>query len=155
VTPPSLSRQWQEEIATHAPDAKVFVYTGYQTVPALLSDSIQEADRVKDLKLKKLAKKGTRNRGAGVDSVSAEEDLFVGPDGPLHWPEFIQLFDFAIVDFSVLRHDINIARPAPVRPRREDVSYATDARRRSPLVMVEWRRVVMDEVQMVGGGKTE
>jgi E3 ubiquitin-protein ligase SHPRH len=28
-------------------------------------------------------------------------------------------------------------------------------RPRSPLVMCEWYRVVMDEVQMVGGGKTE
>ena len=154
MTPPSLSRQWQEEIATHAPDAKVFVYMGYQNLPALLSDSSQEIERVKDLKTKKQAKK--RKGGAKTDSAPTEDDPFLGPDGrPLHWPDFIQLFDFAIVDFSVLRHDLNIARPAPVRPRREDVSYATEARRRSPLVMVEWRRVVMDEVQMVGGGKTE
>lgn len=51
--------------------------------------------------------------------------------------------------------DVNVARPAPKRPRREDVVYSTPERARSPLILVEWAKVVMDEVQMVGGGKVE
>jgi E3 ubiquitin-protein ligase SHPRH len=73
----------------------------------------------------------------------------------LDWCTYVQGFDIVITTYAVLRSDLNIARAAIQRPRREDVSYSNVERPRSPLVMVEWMRVVMDEVQMVGGGKTE
>jgi E3 ubiquitin-protein ligase SHPRH len=57
-----------------------------------------------------------------------------------------------ITTYQTLRSDLNVAHPGPKRPRRTKVVYE---RPRSPLVMVEWKRVVMDEVQMVGGGKAE
>ncbi|KAH9986179.1 hypothetical protein BJV74DRAFT_878530 [Russula compacta] len=50
------------------------------------------------------------------------------------WPAYINAFD-----------DLNVARAAPARP--------THKRPISPLVICEWYRVIMDEVQMVGGGK--
>lgn len=51
--------------------------------------------------------------------------------------------------------DLGVARAPLQRPRREVAKYVEIYRDRSPLVMVEWNRVIMDEVQMVGGGKTE
>ncbi|KIO23593.1 hypothetical protein M407DRAFT_26965 [Tulasnella calospora MUT 4182] len=50
--------------------------------------------------------------------------------------------------------ELNVARVPVKRPRREIAAYQpSDERFRSPLVMVEWQRVLMDEVQQVGGGK--
>ena len=71
------------------------------------------------------------------------------------WLSYVSTFDVVIVTYPVLRTDFNVAHAAPVRPRRADVTYSNVDRPRSPLVMCEWYRVVMDEVQMVGGGKTE
>ena len=71
------------------------------------------------------------------------------------WLSYVSSFDVVIVTYPVLRADFNVAHAAPLRPRRADVTYSNVDRPRSPLVMCEWYRVVMDEVQMVGGGKTE
>lgn len=71
------------------------------------------------------------------------------------WCTYVNGFDVVITTYAVLRSDFNVALAAPVRPRREDVVYSNVERTRSPLVMVEWYRVIMDEVQMVGGGKIE
>jgi E3 ubiquitin-protein ligase SHPRH len=73
----------------------------------------------------------------------------------LEWSDFVQQYDVVITTYQVLRSDFNVARAPPVRPRREDVKYVNIERPRSPLVMVEWNRVIMDEVQMVGGAKLE
>lgn len=80
-------------------------------------------------------------------------NLARGDDGKLlDWCDFAHQFDVVITTYSVLRSEIHVARPGPDRPKREDATYSTSGRLRSPLVMVEWKRVVMDEVQMVGGG---
>lgn len=71
----------------------------------------------------------------------------------LDWCNYVHQFDVVITTYNVLRSEIHVARPPPDRPRREEAIYYTSARLRSPLVMVEWKRVVMDEVQMVGGGQ--
>ena len=85
-----------------------------------------------------------------------EVDMTRGSDGrSLEWCEYVHQFDVVITTYQILRSDFNVARAAPLRPRREDVVYVNVERPRSPLVMVEWNRVIMDEVQMVGGGKTE
>lgn len=73
----------------------------------------------------------------------------------LDWCSFINTFDICITTYSTLRLDLGVARPIPSRPRREDVIYANLEKPRSPLVMCEWHRVIMDEVQMVGAGKIE
>lgn len=73
----------------------------------------------------------------------------------LDWCTYINTFDVCITTYNTLRLDLSVARAPPVRPRREDVVYSNMERARSPLVMCEWHRVIMDEVQMVGGGKIE
>jgi len=86
------------------------------------------------------------------DSVSADEENGIEVQD---WLSYVSTFDVVIVTYPVLRTDFNVAHAVPVRPRRADVTYSNVDRPRSPLVMCEWYRVVMDEVQMVGGGKTE
>jgi E3 ubiquitin-protein ligase SHPRH len=73
----------------------------------------------------------------------------------LDWCNYVNTFDVCITTYTVLQHDLGIARPPPDRPRRTIATYTNIERPRSPLVMVEWYRVIMDEVQMVGGGNTE
>ena len=73
-------------------------------------------------------------------------------DSVTEWPNFVHGYDVVITTYQTLRSDLYVAHAVPKRPRRTKVVYE---RPRSPLVMVEWKRVVMDEVQMVGGGKAE
>lgn len=68
---------------------------------------------------------------------------------------YINEYDVCITTYGVLANDLHVARPPAQRPRRDGVPYANIVRQRSPLVTCEWYRVIMDEVQMVGGGKTE
>lgn len=86
------------------------------------------------------------------ESITAQVGI---EEEPLDWCAYINTFDICITTYTTLRQDFNVASPPPVRPRREDVVYTSTQRPRSPLVMCEWYRVIMDEVQMVGGGKTE
>ena len=71
------------------------------------------------------------------------------------WCAYVNTFDVCITTFPVLQHDLGVARAPPKRPRRAYVDYGNSSRTRSPLVMCEWYRIIMDEVQMAGGGKTE
>ena len=179
VTPSSLAGQWVDEINTHAPSLKVLVYEGWSKVTVPISNSPEEKERTRKLlkekkpknsgpKVKKKkpttanvrSKKGKgkvkhNNDGESMESNEMETADIDKEEGLLSWCEYVQGFDIVVTTYTVLRSDFNVARAAINRPRREDVSYANVERPRSPLVMVEWMRVVMDEVQMVGGGKTE
>jgi E3 ubiquitin-protein ligase SHPRH len=73
----------------------------------------------------------------------------------IDWCSYIHTYDVCITTYTILQQDLRVARAPPVRPRREDVVYSNVERCRSPLVMCEWHRVIMDEVQMVGGRNTE
>ena len=85
------------------------------------------------------------------DGESDEED----EEEIMDWCAYVNTFDVCITTYNTLQHDLGVARPPPTRPRRNFVQYSTANRPRSPLVMCEWYRVIMDEVQMVGGGKAE
>lgn len=76
-------------------------------------------------------------------------------DAVLDWCAYVQTFDVCITTYNVLQQDLGVARAPPTRPRRNIAQYSNIERPRSPLIMCEWYRVIMDEVQMVGGGKTE
>jgi E3 ubiquitin-protein ligase SHPRH len=77
-------------------------------------------------------------------------------DAVRDWCSFIHGFDVCITTYNTLRYDFNVARAPIIRPRRDCVDYtSSEQRSRSPLIMCEWYRVIMDEVQMVGGGNTE
>lgn len=144
VTPPALAVQWKEELAKHAPTLKVYMYQGYEKLEVPITK-----DDVEALK-KKRKMKSKKNSKAREDPVDEDEEEEV-----LEWVHFINQFDVCIVNYDVLRGDLYVARPPPSRPRRTDVIYRNLSRPRSPLVSVEWFRVVMDEVQMAKGTKTE
>ncbi|KAG5643859.1 hypothetical protein DXG03_009543 [Asterophora parasitica] len=181
VTPPALASQWVDELAAHAPSLKVMTYDGWSKVPVPITSTQVEAAKLEHLKKKKKtahngSKKpvsntkrrvtkqslvddfdmdidddGASKPGSGSDSASSETETEEIQD----WFAYVNSFDVVITTYTVLRSDFNVALAAPIRPRREDVVYSTVERTRSPLVMVEWNRVIMDEVQMVGGGKVE
>ena len=90
-----------------------------------------------------------------VDSDAKDEDKDMNEDEVVDWCTYVNTFDVCITTYNVLQQDLGVARPPPTRPRRAFVQYSTVHRTRSPLVMCEWYRVIMDEVQMVGGGQTE
>ena len=99
--------------------------------------------------------KKTKKNAPPTDGMTVDDDGIrtMGDDGNyLDWCDYVQQFDVVITTYTILRSEIHVARPAPERLRREEASYSSVKAARSPLVMVEWKRVVMDEVQMVGGG---
>jgi E3 ubiquitin-protein ligase SHPRH len=162
-----LASQWIDELAAHAPSLKVLVYEGWAKVQVPINQSQLEEERLSELKISKpkpsikgkkapsTSKRRGKSKGKSAMDVD-EEDMTRDSDGrSLEWCEYVHQFDVVITTYQFLRSDFNVARAVPVRPRREDVVYVNVERPRSPLVMVEWNRVIMDEVQMVGGGKTE
>ncbi|KAH9856240.1 SNF2 family N-terminal domain-containing protein [Lenzites betulinus] len=165
VTPPSLAPQWADELAAHAPGLKVLIYDGWQKVPVPVTEQDIEAAREKLLKRKakgkarvSKAKRGSKGKGAAPSDAMDDEEMPVDDDEDLEvqdWCTYVNTFDVCITTYAVLQHDLGVARPPPSRPRRAFVDYGHTARARSPLVQCEWYRVIMDEVQMVGGGKTE
>lgn len=86
---------------------------------------------------------------------SGEGETPAPEDNNEEWCSYINEYDVCITTYNVLTNDLHVARPPARRPRRDGVSYVNIERQRSPLVTCEWYRVIMDEVQMVGGGKTE
>ena len=64
------------------------------------------------------------------------------------WGQWASQYDVMVVSFEVLARDLAASHAAPVRALRHPPRYE---RPRSPLVQLEFLRVVMDEVQLVGG----
>ncbi|KAK7030788.1 SNF2 family helicase [Favolaschia claudopus] len=166
VTPVSLATQWVDELKLHAPTLKVLVYDGWTKLKVPITAADVETERAKRLraasrgkaKAKATAqKKKSKGRGKTKQIVSDSEDDEAGGviEEVLDWPAYVQGYDVVITTYQTLKTDFNVAKPVPKRPRREDVVYSTVERPRSPLILVEWNRVVMDEVQMVGGGNVE
>jgi len=101
----------------------------------------------------KAVKKSARRKGSSEDTGTPQADE--GTTAEIEdWCTYCNSFDVILTTYTTLRTDLHVARAAPDRPRRQDVKYTTH-RVRSPLIMVEFARVVMDEVQMAGGTKIE
>ncbi|KAH8818676.1 SNF2 family N-terminal domain-containing protein [Flagelloscypha sp. PMI_526] len=150
VTPPALAIQWRDELRLHAPTLKVLFYEGWNKLkmPITSEDLAEERARRRSLpKAKSKSKSKSRAKGKGKASDEDEDEL-------MDWTTFAHSHDVIITTYKTLQTDVHVARAARERPRREDVVYS-NTRRRSPLVMVEWNRVVMDEVQMAGAGNVE
>ncbi|KAH8101241.1 SNF2 family N-terminal domain-containing protein [Cristinia sonorae] len=181
VTPPVLAPQWADELAAHAPGLKVLIYDGWQKLPVPITEAeaieAREARskqknkqkarsaRAKSAALKSKAKDVTSRKGKGKAKQVDDDDVEMKDvdeeneeeleEDIVDWCTYVNRFDVVITTYTVLQHDLSVARPLPVRPRRANVVYGHNDRSRSPLIMCEWYRVIMDEVQMVGGGKTE
>ncbi|KAG6889213.1 hypothetical protein C0995_002673 [Termitomyces sp. Mi166 len=165
VTPPALASQWADELAAHAPSLKVLKYDGWSKIPVPITQSQVEAAKLELLKKKRKGTKKSKGKRKALLGLDSDDDMDVDtPESSSaasdeieirDWCTYVNGFDVVITTYTVLRTDFNVALAAPVRPRREDVEYSNIERTRSPLVMVEWYRVIMDEVQMVGGGKIE
>ncbi|KAF8439971.1 SNF2 family N-terminal domain-containing protein [Boletus edulis BED1] len=163
VTPPALAAQWADELATHVPDLKVFVYQGWAKVKVPITEADVEAEREKrpSMAPRRQDNSKAKRNGKGKANALQGSDIVIGEiksgnsDQIIDWSNFINQFDVCITTYNVLRSDMTVARAPPKRPRRQDVEYKVLRRPRSPLVMCEWYRVIMDEVQMMGTGKLE
>ncbi|KAH9068111.1 SNF2 family N-terminal domain-containing protein [Lactarius deliciosus] len=138
VTPSSLSQQWIDELSRHAPSLKVLVYPGWRNLSIGTKTSQKVSKRAREGEAKDLG--STESEIAGMSLLES-------------WPAYINDFDVCVTTYDILRSDLNVARAPPVRPVRQTAEYSRDKRPISPLVVCEWYRVIMDEVQMVGGGK--
>ena len=166
MTPPSLAGQWKEEFEKHAPSLRVLMYDGWSKVKVPITKRQVDLKRLQNVKLAKVPKnkeKKPNGKAAAAAGDAMDVDSEATPstsasicdensDSVIEWPDFVHGYDVVITTYQTLRSDLYVAHPDSERPRRTTVVYE---RPRSPLVMVEWKRVVMDEVQMVGGGKAE
>ncbi|KLO16506.1 hypothetical protein SCHPADRAFT_823117 [Schizopora paradoxa] len=152
VTPTSLAQQWADEIRMHAPTLKVYIYDGWKQVPVPITER-----KLREEKERRHENRLRRKRKHGDEEVSNEAMDPNDDYGVLDWPAFIHDHDVCITTYDVLQQDLTVAFAPMKRPRREVAvdNYRDDDRPRSPLLLVEWNRVIMDEVQMVGGRKTE
>ncbi|KAF8624317.1 hypothetical protein AX15_005947 [Amanita polypyramis BW_CC] len=154
VTPPALQSQWIDELKTHAPSLKVLVYGGWSKVIPKPKPNPRSKNGVKNVKPRAMSR--ISNASARDDSPLESEKLKnLQLLQSFDWPAEANQYDVVITTYQVLKSDLDVSRAVPIRPRRDNVVYYNVERSRSPLVKCEWYRVVMDEVQMVGGGKTE
>lgn len=103
-------------------------------------------------KKRKQKKKLTESKDSDdADMVDIENDM--SPQEK--WANFCQQHDVVITTYHVLTQELNVAKGAVSRPRRENVEYGERSLPKSPLIMVEFWRVIMDEVQLSGGVNTE
>ncbi|KIO21101.1 hypothetical protein M407DRAFT_29255 [Tulasnella calospora MUT 4182] len=145
VTPATLCKQWADELKVHAPHLRVLQYEGWTsaTVKKVLSRSTSQA-KVK-------SGRNTKKKSKQTSDTADQDEIDLDT---ADWRAFAGHFDVVLTTYNVLMKELNVARVPIKRPRREIAVYqAEDERFRSPLVMVEWQRVLMDEVQQVGGGK--
>jgi E3 ubiquitin-protein ligase SHPRH len=99
--------------------------------------------------------KGKGTRPVVEEEQSEDEGHVPQPDDPIDdWARFCNEFDIVITSYTTLGKELGVARGSSERPRRWGVKYGDENKPRSPLVGVEWARVIMDEVQMAGGHQT-
>ncbi|KAH9919617.1 SNF2 family N-terminal domain-containing protein [Fomitopsis serialis] len=152
VTPSSLAQQWADELALHAPSLRVLVYDGWAKVPVPITEAAaaRQRESQSSQRGKSVARDGSRASSKAPSSERGRSKRARHPqdEDVLDWCSYVNTFDVCITR-------ITVARAPPTRPRRANVNYSEIERARSPLIMCEWYRVIMDEVQMVGGGQAE
>jgi E3 ubiquitin-protein ligase SHPRH len=133
----------------HAPNLKVYVFEGWRT----MKDMIMDEKR----KPKKAVKKKKKKSKTFDDEDEISNDMEVDGDGTVvsnEWALFCQDYDVVLTTYNTLAAELDVARGAVERPRRDKVEYGERSLPRSPLCQVEFWRVLMDEVQLSGGINT-
>jgi hypothetical protein len=125
VCPAAIAGQWKGELARHAPSLMVAEYPGVQA----LQKSARAARRAVD-------NPRTRNYGRALQSLG---DCLRRLDGSALRPA-----DVVLTTFGALRSD---------RYYQPQQAYAARVPP-SPLLTTDWRRVCLDEAQVVRGGAT-
>ena len=139
----------------HAPSLKVLVYEGWSKIlPKRKTKAEKIIKNAKNAKPRAMSRNSRASARDNSPRDSDELDHFRQLQS-FDWPAEANQYDVVITTYQVLKSDLDVARAVPIRPRRDNVVYYNVERSRSPLVRCEWYRVVMDEVQMAGGGKTE
>ncbi|KAL6308831.1 SNF2 family N-terminal domain-containing protein [Sparassis latifolia] len=162
VTPASLATQWADEFALHAPSLKVLVYEGWTKVPVpitptdiAISRARRQQSKSKGRNVTAESQSNDKGKDKLLDVIEVDEDEVDNDDDLIDWCIHVNTFDVCITTYNVLQQDLDVARAPPTRPHRTNVRYHENVRTRSPLVVCEWYRVIMDEVQMGGGKKSE
>lgn len=112
-----------------------------------------EVEAAKQAQERRAADRKTKRKAVGKRAPDNETPSL---DGEIvDWMTYVNNFDIVITTFQVLQTDLTVARTPIKRPRRATVldAYSSTTRPRSPLIMVEWARVIMDEVQLMGDGR--
>lgn len=178
VTPLPLLQQWVSEMNTHAPNLRICVYPGWKTLIAQLEvkrKAIAKAQRQREAASQKRKSQQMRNNtrrkyvknrnhkrvDVEMESIDESDDeVGAGNDGTHHttllaltqqaFLDYVRGHDVVITTYQTLGEDLAVANPAPIRSRRSTAKYNLEERPRSPLMMCEWWRVIMDEVQLHG-----
>jgi E3 ubiquitin-protein ligase SHPRH len=128
----------------------VYVFEGWRTMKDMIMDEKgkpKKASKKKKMKLKTFYESD--------DEIANRME--VDGDGTVvsnEWPMFCQKYDVVLTTYNVLSAELDVARGAVERPRRDNVEYGERSLPRSPLCQVEFWRVMMDEVQLSGGINT-
>lgn len=179
VTPLPLLQQWVNEMNKHAPNLRICVYPGWKVIISQLEAKRKDAEkqrRKRDADFLKRKSKQQRNqtrakysKGRDGERVKVEmetsdesddDDDAAAADDEAHislltltqaaFLDYVRGHDVVITTYQTLGEDLAVANPAPLRSRRSTAKYNLEERPRSPLVMCEWWRVIMDEVQLHG-----
>ncbi|KZV84430.1 hypothetical protein EXIGLDRAFT_776552 [Exidia glandulosa HHB12029] len=158
VTPSSLAQQWVDECEAHAPSLRVFTYQGWAKFARDMASFVRAQNGQRPLK-KANGRKGKKRRASGSDDEDADDMDVDGDTAEENRAAAIAAFfhehvDVVVTTYNVLQQDLGVARAPVKRPRREKSNYSNVVERhRSPLICVEWGRLIMDEAQLVGDGK--
>ncbi|WVQ97832.1 hypothetical protein IAU59_004947 [Kwoniella sp. CBS 9459] len=158
VTPPSLLKQWVAEMQRHAPTLRVCVYDGWKSLQkgvdkqraARLKAQGAKAEAYRKRKAEQLrnqtrAKYAKQFDGTRAKSEVEDEEFEIKDEEPVEEEGTLQVTQRQFVEY-VRAHDVVVT----TYHRRSTANYKPNERPRSPLVMVEWWRVIMDEVQLHG-----
>ncbi|KAG9127463.1 Multiple RNA-binding domain-containing protein 1 [Ceratobasidium sp. 392] len=145
VTPPQLLVQWIDELARHAPTLRVLHYQGWKHQPHL-PNTEQNANTNTN------TTSGKKKRKRSAEDEEEEDEQSVEPNGEA-WSALVREYDVVVTTYQVLQRDLHFARPPVKRPRRGGRSEPV--RKRSSLITIEWARVIMDEVQLMGSANAQ
>ena len=125
VCPAAIAGQWKGELARHAPSLEVAEYPGVQALQKAARSARRQVEAPR-----------TRNYGRALQSLG---DCLRRLDGSA-----LRHADVVLTTFGALRSD-RYYQPAQAYAARVPPS---------PLLTTDWRRVCLDEAQVVRGGAT-